>query len=67
MMGMMNFGYNGDWNNVPQYMQQMMQNYYGGIAPFSSIFGVMQFLTWVLVLILLFAAIRFLWNKGGNK
>lgn len=68
MMGIMNFGsYGGDWNNVPSYMQQMMQNYYGGIAPFSSLFGVMHFIAWVLVMILIIAAIRYLWNKGGKK
>lgn len=64
MMGMMNYGnWGGDWNNMPSYMQKMMQNYYGGLAPFGSLFGLMHLISWVLVMALLVTLIRYFWNK----
>ncbi len=64
-MGMMG-NYYGSWDQVPDYMKQMMQSYYGGIAPFGGIFGLLQLITWILVLVLLVAAIRYLWIKGSR-
>lgn len=68
MMGhMFEGGYGGNWDNMPEYMQNMMQSYYGGLAPFSSLFGVFQLVTWVLLIAFLIAAIRYLWAKGSKK
>mgnify|MGYP001583980508 CR=1 FL=1 len=66
MMGHM-WGNYGNWDQAPDYMKQMMQKYYGGTAPFLGFAGVMEFITWILLVILLIAAIRYLWNKGGGK
>lgn len=62
---MMNFGYyGGDWNNVPNYMQQMMQNYYGGIAPFGGLLGFLQVVICLLLIVLLVVLIRYFWLKA---
>lgn len=58
--------YNGDWGSVPDSMQQMMQNYYGGFKPFLGLSGTLNFINSVLFAILLIAAIRWLWKKGGK-
>jgi len=59
--------YGGSWDTAPDYMKQMMQGYYGGMKPFLQFSGVVHFICWVLVMALLVAAIRYLWNKGGKR
>lgn len=62
MMGHM-WGNYGNWDQAPDYMKQMMQSYYGGLAPFSSLFGLAHVITWLLLVALLVALIRYFWNK----
>lgn len=59
--------YGGNWDSAPDYMKQMMQGYYGGIRPFVQFAGLAHFITWLLVIFLLVAAIRYLWNKGEKR
>lgn len=68
MMNMMGRGmmYGGDWNSMPDYMKQMMQSYYSGAKPFWALGGILDFVTSILWIVLLTAAIRWLW-KMGNK
>lgn len=68
MMGqMMNNGYyGGDWSQMPEQMRQMMQNYGGGFSPFGSWFGLLHFITWVLVIALLAGLVRWVWKKGDK-
>lgn len=67
MMGraMMSSGWE-NWDNLPDYMQQMMQSYWGGIGPFWALSGILDFAIQILWIILLIAAIRWLWMKGGK-
>jgi len=62
MMGS-GFG-NGNWENMPDYMQSMMQSYYGGLMPFGSLFGLMHVVSWVVIMALLIALTRYFWKKG---
>lgn len=56
-----------DWNSMPGYMQDMMQSYAaGGGGLFFRLGGIFELVTWVLVIILLVAAIRLLWKKGSK-
>lgn len=68
MMGHM-FGnsYTGDWDSMPDYMKQMMQNYYGGSSFFWQFAGILEFVTRLLVIILLVALIRWVWKKGNSR
>jgi hypothetical protein len=59
-------GYAGEWDSMPDYMQNMMQNYYGGNQFFWQFTGVFHFVTWILLIILLVALIRWTWNKGNK-
>lgn len=59
--------YGSDWNSMPDYMKQMMQNYYGGLSPFGGFLGVMDFVTWALIIVLLIALIRLVWKKGDRQ
>ena len=63
MIGRMMEGYSGNWDNAPDYMKQMMQRYYGGIKPFGTFIGLMEFIIWILVVVLLVTLIRYFWNK----
>lgn len=56
----------GNWDSMPDYMQKMMQKYWGGTSPFLGLGGLLDFITSILFIILLIAAIRWLWNKGGK-
>ena len=68
MMGhMFGNGYYGDWNTMPEGMRQMMQQYYGSLRPFGALFGLMEFITWVLVIALLVSLIRYFWLKVDEK
>lgn len=68
MMNMMGRGmmYGGDFNSMPDYMKQMMQSYYGGMRSFWGFAGFLDVATSILWIILLIAAIRWLWSKGGK-
>jgi hypothetical protein len=68
MMGhMFGDGYYGDWNSAPEGMRQMMQSYYGGLRPFGTLYGLMHFLTWILLMALLVSLIRYIWLKAEKK
>ena len=56
-----------NWDSTPEFMQQMMQQYYGGLRPFWGLSGILDLVTSVLVIVFLIAAIRWLWKKGGEK
>ena len=56
--------YGGGWDSMPDYMKQMMQNYWGGARPFVALGGVLEFVIQILFIVLLIAAIRWLWRKG---
>ena len=67
MMGrMMTYGGFGNYDSLTDYMKQMMQNYYGGVSPFVGLAGIFELIHWILIAVLLVAAIRYLWNKGGK-
>ena len=59
--------YGGDWNSAPDFMKNIMQQYWGGIGPFLGIAGLLDVVKEFLVVILLVAAIRWLWMKGNEK
>ncbi len=58
--------YGGSWDQMPDYMKQMMQSYYGGLRPFSPFLGLFHLIIWVLVVILLIGLIRWVWKKGNK-
>jgi len=55
----------GNWDSMPDYMKQMMQNYYGGTRSLWGLSGVIDFVIQILFVVLLIAAIRWLWKKGS--
>ena len=63
---MLGYGFSGNWENMPDYMQQMMKSYYGGLRPFGSAFGILHLISWVLVMVLLMTLIRYFWKKGSK-
>jgi len=66
MMGRMLMGPGwGSWDTMPDYMKQMMQSYWGGTQSLWGISGILDFVTSVLWVVLLIAAIRWLWKKGN--
>ena len=65
MMGNMMYGW-GNYDSWPSYMQEMMQSYWGGMRPFMAWTWLAHLITWVLIVAVLIAAIRYLWNKGGK-
>lgn len=66
MMGRMMMGPGwGSWDSLPDYMQQMMQSYWGGTRAVWGLSGILDFASQVLWLVLLIAAIRWLWKKGS--
>ena len=67
MMGRMMGTPYGNWDSMPDYMQQMMQQYWGGLKPFWGLSGVMDIITQVLFIVLLIAAVRWLWKKGDKS
>lgn len=64
MRGMMGNGWYGDWNSMPDAMRQTMQQYWGGARPFLVLGGLLDFITQILFIVLLVAAIRWIWKKG---
>lgn len=56
----------GNWDTAPDYMKQMMQGYYGGISPFVQFAGIAHLITWVVIMLLIIAAIRYLWKLGDK-
>ncbi len=66
MMGhMFGSGWNGgNWDSMPDYMKQMMQNYWGTTQPFWGVSGILDFVNQILFTVLLIVAIRWLWRKG---
>lgn len=68
MMGHMFNGanYSGNWADMPENMQRMMQNYYGGVTNYSSWCDLAHFVIWVLVIALLVSLIRLIWKKGDK-
>ena len=69
MMGHMFSGGNdySNWADMPENMQRMMQNYYGGMANYSSWYGLAHFITWLLVIALLVSLVRYFWKLGDKK
>ena len=69
MMGhMFNGGwYGSSWDSMPDYMKQMMQQYWGGVKPFVALSAILEFIIQILFAVLLFAAIRWLWKKGDKS
>jgi len=55
----------GSWDTMPDYMKQMMQSYWGGTKAVWGLNGILDFLAAVLWIVLLIAAIRWLWKKGN--
>jgi len=56
----------GNWDSMPDYMKDMMQGYYGGTRSLWGFSGLMDFVVQVLIIVLLIAAIRWLWKKGDK-
>lgn len=56
----------GNWDSTPDFMKNMMQQYWGGVQPFWGLAGIIDLVQEVLILILLVAAIRWLWRKGDK-
>ncbi len=54
----------GNWDSMPEYMREMMQNYYGGASFLWQFAGILDFITQILFVILLLTAIRWFWKKG---
>lgn len=64
MMYRMMGGSWGNWDQMPDFMREMMQQYWGGLRPFWGFGGLLDLITSILVIVLLIAAIRWLWKKG---
>ncbi len=58
--------YGGNWDSMPDYMQKMMQDYYAGNQILWRFSGLMDFILWSLLVILLVALIRWVWRKGDK-
>ncbi|OGM55956.1 hypothetical protein A3F62_05270 [Candidatus Woesebacteria bacterium RIFCSPHIGHO2_12_FULL_44_11] len=58
--------YGGNWEGLPDYMQQMMKSYYGGLQPFGAVFGIFHLVSWVLVILILVALFRLVWKRGSK-
>lgn len=56
----------GSWETLPDYMKRMMQSYYQGTSGLWGLSGILDFVASVLWVVLLLAAIRWLWQKGGK-
>ena len=65
MMGRMMTGWT-NYDTLPDYMRQMMESYWGGMRPFMAYTWFAHLVTWLLIVALLVAAIRYLWKKGGK-
>lgn len=69
MMGMMGRGlynYGGNWDDMPDYMQKMMQNYYGNNQLLWTVSPILSFAVQILLIVLLIAVIRWVWRKGSK-
>lgn len=66
MMGHMFGGYSGNWDSMPEGMQQMMQNYYGGMYRYGNLYGLGHLVFCVLVIALLVALVRYFWKLGDK-
>lgn len=60
------YNYGTNWQNLPDFMKQMMQQYYGGFQPFWGFLGFFHLIVWVLVVVLLIGLIRWVWKKGNK-
>lgn len=67
MAHMFQESFSGDFEKMPESMRAMMQNYYQGLAPFGSVFGFLELVTWILLLGLIVALIRYFWLKADKK
>jgi hypothetical protein len=66
MMYRMMGGPGANWDSMPDYMQNMMQKYWGGVGTFWGLAGLIDFITSILLMVLIIAAIRWLWKKGDK-
>lgn len=58
---------NGDWDKMADLMAEMMTPYRaGGGLVFWQLHWVLELVTWILLIALLAAAVRWLWKKGGK-
>jgi len=60
-------GYYGNWDSMPESMRQMMQKYYQNVSSYWPFLGLMRFITWILIVMLLVALIRYFWLKGNKE
>jgi hypothetical protein len=83
MLAQANLENSADYQEMADYMTQMMGNsqtygntsypmmswMHGGVAQsgYGQIYGLFHLVSWVLVMALIVAATRYLWNKGGLK
>ena len=65
MMGHMGV-YSGNWSDMPEGMQNMMQNYYGGMYQYGNWYGLGHLVICVLVIALLVALVRYVWKLGDK-
>ena len=57
---------NGDWNSMADFMKEMMRPYQsGGGLVFWQLHWFFELVTWVLIIALLVALVRYLWKKGN--
>jgi len=66
MMGRFGNWSAGNWEGMPDYMQNMMRNYYGGNQVLWQISPIFDFAVQVLLIVLLVALIRWVWRKGDK-
>lgn len=59
---------NGEVDSMTELMREMMWPYQSGLGrSFWGFHWVLEFITWVLIIALLVAAIRYLWKLGDKK
>ena len=56
----------GNWDGVPQGMQQMMQNQYSGMYGYGNLYGLGHLIFCVLIIALLVSLIRYFWKMGDK-
>lgn len=54
----------GNWDQMPDFMREGMQQYWGGLRPFWAFGGILDLITSLLVIALLVAVVRWLWKRG---
>lgn len=61
------YGYGANWNNLPDYMKNMMQNYMtGGGGLWFQFSWFIELVISLLIIVLLIGLIRWIWKKGNK-